>query len=104
MPAIITHQDDIPERNAVRLYGNCPFCTREWNLEISTEAYRKWQGGALVQHAMPEVSADDRELLISGVCPQCFPKEEISPGTSVHTGPDIEKNQRNLSPRERGRL
>ena len=32
------------------------------------------ENGALIQDAMPYLSADDRELLISGTCGACFDK------------------------------
>ena len=31
-----------------------------------------WQNGALIQDAMPYLSADEREILISGICGECF--------------------------------
>jgi hypothetical protein len=31
-----------------------------------------YEAGELIQRAMPDVSEDERELLISGVCGQCF--------------------------------
>lgn len=49
-----------------------------WNCEVSREitttaaGWKAWRSGELIQDAMPEVSADDRELLISGTCGKCF--------------------------------
>ena len=41
---------------------------------------RRRQRGELIQEALPELSADQRELLISGTCPKCwdelFPPDE----------------------------
>ena len=34
----------------------------------------RWQNGSLIQDAMPYLSADERELLISGTCGTCFDK------------------------------
>ncbi len=34
----------------------------------------KWQEGELAQNAFPYLSADEREMLISGVCPKCWAK------------------------------
>ena len=33
-----------------------------------------WKGGKYIQDAMPYLSADERELLISGTCGTCFDK------------------------------
>ena len=49
-----------------------------WNCENSHEittteaAWKAWKSGELIQDAMPELSAGDRELLISGTCGECF--------------------------------
>lgn len=34
---------------------------------ITVDQYSDWINGTLIQHAMPNLSADDRELLISGI-------------------------------------
>ena len=51
-----------------------------WNCEVSHEivttaaGWKAWRSGELIQDALPEVSADDRELLLSGTCGPCFDK------------------------------
>lgn len=35
----------------------------------TTEQYDRWKGGELIQVAMPELSPEDREFLISGMSP-----------------------------------
>lgn len=58
----------------------CPFCHDVAELEVPTEGFMAWQSGELIQNALPELSADDREQLISGTCPKCwdelFPESE----------------------------
>lgn len=50
----------------------CPFCREIKNATYPTDGYTKWyMKGFLIQEAMPEVSATDREILISGICPEC---------------------------------
>lgn len=51
---------------------NCPLCKAPQTKMFDEEQYRKYEGGALIQDAMPNVSADDREFLISGICPKCW--------------------------------
>jgi hypothetical protein len=41
---------------------------------VNEADYWDWQDGALAQDAFPYLSADDRELLISGICPTCWEK------------------------------
>lgn len=61
----------------------CPFCGRGNEVEVNESDYWDWDDGELVQDAFPYLSADEREMLISGICPTCwnemtnaFPKEE----------------------------
>ena len=50
---------------------NCKFCQALVRVALPTAGFYNWQKGALIQNAMPEVSATDREFLISGICPVC---------------------------------
>lgn len=52
----------------------CPWCGEEHEVEVPMEGYLAWQSGELIQVAMPQLSADEREMLISGVCPKCWAK------------------------------
>ena len=52
----------------------CSDCGRVKQIEVPDAGYIAWQKGTLIQHAMPEVSKEDRELLISGICGTCFDK------------------------------
>ena len=51
---------------------NCVMCGTDHTVEVRAEAFAEWQRGAFIQDAMPEVSPDDRELLISKICGDCF--------------------------------
>ncbi len=61
---------------AVKLKINktCKICLDEKEVEVSGPAFIAWHKGELIQDAMPEISAADRELLVSGVCGTCFDK------------------------------
>ena len=52
----------------------CPFCGHANEVEVNEEDYWEWQDGALAQDAFPYLSADEREMLISGICPKCWEK------------------------------
>jgi hypothetical protein len=39
---------------------------------VDLDGLARWHSGALIQEALPELSADDRELLISGTHPLCW--------------------------------
>ena len=52
----------------------CPFCGRANEVEVNDIDYLDWQDGELVQNAFPYLSANEREMLISGICPTCWDK------------------------------
>lgn len=41
--------------------------TRELDLPITLEQIENWRKGQLIQNAMPNLSAADREFIISGI-------------------------------------
>lgn len=50
----------------------CPFCGKKYNVEVPEKGFLDWyEGGELIQVAMPNVSAEVRESLISGMCEDC---------------------------------
>lgn len=50
----------------------CVMCGKQHELVVSQAGYESWQYGNHIQDALPELSPDDRELLISGTCDNCF--------------------------------
>ena len=46
--------------------------TRE--IAVTESQIRAWEKGELIQDVMPELSADDREFIISGCTPEDFNK------------------------------
>lgn len=49
----------------------CPFCGTVTLVDVPAEGFFQMEDGALVQDAFPTLSAEKRELLISGMCPKC---------------------------------
>jgi len=64
----------------VTVITTCPFCGHANEVEVNEMDYLDWQDGMLAQDAFPYLSPDERETLISGICPTCwakmFPPEE----------------------------
>lgn len=60
----------------------CEGCEDIFTFSLDPKALEAWQAGVHVQQAFPELSDDERELLISGTCGACweemFPEEEES--------------------------
>ncbi len=50
----------------------CPVCGKlSWVVVEESDLFA-WQNGALVQDAFPYLSAEERELFISGICSDCW--------------------------------
>lgn len=43
--------------------------TNEMDLPITYEQVQLWQGGELIQNAMPNLTPDQREFLMTGITP-----------------------------------
>lgn len=52
----------------------CKVCKKAHDVNISGVQLRAIHEGNHVQDVAPHLSADDRELLISGICGTCFDK------------------------------
>lgn len=50
----------------------CVVCHKSDEVELPKAAYEAWRGGVHVQDAFPDMTPDDRELLISGTHPACW--------------------------------
>jgi len=49
----------------------CPFCGRRHTVMVDELAYHAYLDGMSVQKAFPELSATEREQIISHICPAC---------------------------------
>ena len=58
----------------------CCVCDKFEVLTLNRSAVESWQEGEYIQNAFPDMSDNERELLISGTHPTCwdklFPREE----------------------------
>ena len=43
--------------------------TYTWELPITDAQYEAWQQGVLIQNAMPNLNADQREFIMTGILP-----------------------------------
>jgi hypothetical protein len=51
----------------------CKFCDNIVTMRAIPEDIIEWrQGDELIQDALPYLEADEREILISGMCPKCW--------------------------------
>lgn len=51
----------------------CVVCGKASTISVPPDGYVSWyHHGAFIQDAFPQLSADERELLISGTHPDCW--------------------------------
>ena len=62
------------EENEVDVNIQCRCCTDVVTVYTFFDDIQDWQDGELIQDAIPYLSADEREILISHVCGVCFDK------------------------------
>lgn len=56
----------------VELVTSCVSCGAEKKIVVDMADYDDWRAGGLIQNCFPYLSADDREILITGLCGKCF--------------------------------
>lgn len=53
----------------------CVMCHTKHTILVPLAGYKLWASGQMkIQDALPGLSADERELLMSGICGRCFDK------------------------------
>jgi hypothetical protein len=50
----------------------CAKCDTEVLISVEYDDYEAWRNGELIQNAMPYLTAEQREILISSICGDCF--------------------------------
>ena len=54
----------------------CPMCEFVHFVQVNADHYQRWiDGDGYIQDLMFYLSADEREVLISGICPTCWDKQ-----------------------------
>ena len=61
------------QQETLKVEITCIRCKRAHTIVVPKKGYMKWlDSNARIQDVMPELSADDRELLVSNICGPCF--------------------------------
>ena len=68
----ITIQD--MANDLVKVVRDCPNCGKVQALDVKYSEYVAWKNGELIQNAFKSLSADQRELLMTGICTVCWDK------------------------------
>jgi hypothetical protein len=56
----------------LEIKGKCFCCSKDVSFVVPENGWHAWLGGELIQRAMPDASAAEREFLISGMSAECF--------------------------------
>lgn len=56
----------------MKVTTECPLCRKVSLLEVREQGYHDWKNGVHIQEALPELSSDEREKLVSGICETCW--------------------------------
>ncbi len=51
--------------------AQCPFCKAKTSVVVDPLQFENWQTGARIQNAFPTMSAENREILMTGMCLDC---------------------------------
>jgi hypothetical protein len=54
------------------LQPTCTLCKRTEEIVVPIRGYEKWISGVLIQEALPQLTAGQREMLITSTCEKCF--------------------------------
>lgn len=64
----------MPSNKKISLQLTCIMCHTEHTITVPQRGYHRWKCGEHIQDALPQLSDDDRELLVSHICGKCFDK------------------------------
>jgi hypothetical protein len=54
------------------LIRDCPFCKEEARVMVPAQGLWDWEHGALIQRAMPDLTSDEREMVMTGTHKACW--------------------------------
>ena len=58
----------------------CRLCGEVHTFEVNEEKYREWlKGKGLIQNMLPDLTPEQRELLLTGLCNDCFKQATTPP-------------------------
>lgn len=64
-----------PGKDLLLVRTECPECHRLNHVYVPEAGYRRWVAGEeIIARAMPGLSADQRERLMTGICGRCWKK------------------------------
>lgn len=56
----------------IQMGQRCPVCRKWSSVTVDAPGMMKWKRGALIQDAFPDMTKEDREILLTGTHPECW--------------------------------
>ena len=56
----------------------CPQCGETVTMSVPTAGLEAWNTGTLIQDALPDLTASEREILLTGIDAECWEKLGLS--------------------------
>lgn len=75
--------DSIDDEHAEVLTSTCPFCHQQGWITIHQRGADALMEGYSVQEALPGLDPRQREQIISGIHPRCYPGNEFGDGIDL---------------------
>jgi len=70
----LTEERKIQMERNMTVITVCPFCSSSRSVDVNSDDYIRWMDGVNAQDAFPYLDANEREAIISGICPTCWDK------------------------------
>tara|TARA_R110002051_G_scaffold121296_2_gene194503 strand:+ start:1418 stop:1675 length:258 start_codon:yes stop_codon:yes gene_type:complete len=72
MPAIdsLQYTETYEGGHRYHFTGQCRVTGKDWTVAVPGQELHQYRRGKLMQYAMPSLSDDDREFLITGISPE----------------------------------
>ena len=71
---ILIIEREVAKMKDIRLEMTCPFCGVDHHVDCREDQYNAYCNGELAQVAFDDLSATEREQIISHLCPSCQEK------------------------------
>ena len=63
---------DVSDLSRYVLIRDCIICHEDSRITIPGQGLYDWEHGKLIQNAFPELTADQREIIMTGIHPPCW--------------------------------
>ena len=58
--------------NTCNVEVRCPICGKQYIITVPHDGFIRWRSGSRIQECMPNLSSEDREALMTGICGECW--------------------------------